>query len=117
MRQRIGGIKLPAMQLYSGADLPLVKIEDIRDKTTLVFREIATNQILAVSNLSTADGLINWATTLIHPNLFNQQQLTPLLLAWAILKYSQHHHFPSSDKPKYVIHLPQTQNFRVIESQ
>lgn len=116
---RIGAIKLAVnysrlnscMELYSGKDLLLAKVEENKDKVSLVFRETATNQLLAVSNLSRSGRLINWTITLIDQNTLDQKQITPILLAWTILKYSQHYHFSSPEELKYLRHLPQAQNF------
>ena len=70
-----------------------------------------TNRLLAVSNLSKSGRLINWTITLIEQDSLDQKQITPILLAWTILKYSQHYHFSNPDELNYVRNPPQTQAF------
>lgn len=114
---RIGGIKLgvdytrlqSSMELYTGHDLLLAKVEENKEKVSLVFRHTTSNQILAVGNLSKPG--INWKITLIDQGALNRNQITPLLLAWTILKYSQHYHFLNPADHQYVKNLPQTQFF------
>jgi len=116
---RIGAIRLAVdysrqhscMKLYSGKDLLLAKIEENKEKISLVFREATTNRLLAVSNLVRSGSLINWTITLIDQDSLDQKKITPILLAWAILKYSQHYHFSNPDELKYVQNLPQVQIF------
>lgn len=116
---RIGGIKLAvdyhslpsSMVLYSGQDLPLVKIEDNAQRVSLVFRDTITNRILAVSNLLLdSPSSIRWTMTLIDREALEQQQLTPLLLAWAVLKYSQHYYFPNPSDVGYERGVPKIPN-------
>ena len=98
---RIGGVKLAVdyprqtscMELYSGEDRLLAKVDDTKDRVNLVFRNPKTNHILAVSELSRSDDLINWNITLIDDKVLQKKHITPLLLAWTVLKYSQHYHF------------------------
>lgn len=117
--KRINAIKLAvdyssmdsAMELYTGDDLLLTKVVDNKEKASLIFRDALTNRLLAVGNLSKSTCLINWKITIIDQETLDQKQITPLLLAWTVLKYSQHHHFPSSIKLKY-IDKPKIQPFK-----
>lgn len=115
---RIGRIKLAvdyprlesSMKLYSGQDVPLAKVEDNKDRATLIFRDAMTHQLLAISNLSKS-GRLNWTITILDQKALDQKQMTPLLLAWTVLKYSQHYYFKNPVDLHYVKGLPRTQNF------
>lgn len=115
--KRVAGIRLAvdyprmdsSMELNLSKDLPAAKVWDNRGKVLLVFRDAIDNQLLAVANLSRPSGLIKWTITVIKQNALNQKEITPLLLAWVTLKYSQHYHF---SYPIYVEDMPDT-NFAI----
>jgi hypothetical protein len=99
------------MELSSGKDLLLAKVEQDKERVSLVFREAVANRLLAVGHLSRLG--INWTITVIDQDTLDQHSITPLLLAWTVLKYSQHCHFPNPDIVKYVA-LPRMQAFRAL---
>lgn len=119
-QSRIGSTKLAVdyprqastIELNSGKDLPLAKIEQNKEKISLAFREATTNRLFAVANLTEFKRQINWKITIIDQEILDQNKINPILLAWTSLKYSQHHHFPDPAMLKYVSKQPQTQVFR-----
>lgn len=118
---RTGGVRLAVdysrlpscMELSSGKDLLLATVDENQEKVTLVFREAMTRRLLAVGHLARPG--INWRVTVIDQDALDQKQITPMLLAWVVLKYSQHYHFPNPDVVKYVKTLPKMQAFRAWE--
>lgn len=86
--------RLPAsMEVYSGSDQPLMLVDDLSELTSLIFREAGTHRLLAVAN-KTQHGKVNWTATILDDKWTDEQSR---LLTWAILKYSQHYHFPESE--------------------
>lgn len=134
-KKRVGGVKLDvdyprlqsSIELFSGKDCPLAKIDKAQNREIypllqkkyktlgLVFRDTVTNQLLAVSNLSSlenSNGLINWTISVIDQAALDKRQITPVLLAWATLKHSQHYDFGPPHSLPYVKAVPKVQTFK-----
>lgn len=90
------------MVLLSSNEQLLANIETTTHKATLVFREPHTNQILAVGNLINRSYL-RWNITLVDQKKLDHWKTPHLLIAYAVLKFSQHYHFLSVNDEPYAI--------------
>lgn len=76
-----------------------IKVQADRERMSLIFKEAVNDKVLAIAIKKY--GGINWKVVVLDQKSLNQQ-ITPLLIGWSILKYSQHYHFLNPDECKYV---------------
>lgn len=84
------------MEIFSGKERPLARVQTDRSKKSFVFREANTNRLLAVGILnSRAPGKINWSITIINHAYMKEKKIKSIFFAWALLKHSQRNHLPN----------------------
>jgi len=125
---RTGAIKLKSdypqlpydIVLYDGKNAPLINVERVKEvvawylpiftRTSLVFKDSNTHQLLGVANLEEEGHRIRWKITLLDVDSLPDREFMAASLAFITLKYSQAHHFPSSNDLAYVTGIPQKQS-------